>query len=446
VGFLGRIKTAAKNLVSMVFGRQTIWWGSGYGGTRFDYARDTRPDLNSIVVAAVGWMARNFPEAPPRVSQRVGVELTAIPDHPLTQLLRRPNPFYSGVLLWIATVASCLMTGNAYWIKVRSGAGRVVEIWWIPSSMMAEKWPDDGSAFITHYDYKPDGRFQAIRVEIKDVVHFRYGLDPDNPRRGLSPFASLLREIFTDGQAANFSATILRNLGVPGVVITPDDTDQDIGPEAADKIKTDFKQRFGGDNRGEPLVLSGKTKVQVLSFSPEQMNLKDIRRIPEERISGVLGIPAIVAGLGAGLDHATYSNVAQAREAAFENGVIPLQRLFAEELRVQLLVDFADISRTEIDFDLSNVRVLQDDQDKRWKRLHDSLVSGGMLLNTYLRETGQQELSPELGDMLYVPKSVVPMKPDQLGQIEPAVPNSGTQEAPFAVPAPTTNGKVAVLA
>ena len=53
--------------------------------------------------------------------------------------------------------------------------------------------------------------------------------------------------------------------------------------------------------RGKPHVSTAPIRIEQFGFSPEQMSLKDLRRLPEERISALLGIPAIVAGLGAGL-------------------------------------------------------------------------------------------------------------------------------------------------
>lgn len=436
-----RLRTGVKAIAAMMFARYQGWNGSAWlGSTRFDYGREVTPGANAIVMAVVGWLMRTFPEAPPRVLKRVGTELTAMPDHPMVQLLRRPNPFYSGVLLWMATVASFILDGNSYWIKVRSRAGKVVELWWIPPFMVVPCWPDDGSTFIGWYEYRPDGRLQPIRLEIVDVVHFRYGMDPDNPRKGLAPLAALLREIFTDDQGANFTAALLRNLGVPGVVISPDDRDTEIGKPEADQLKSEFSNRFGGDRRGEPLVLSGKTKVTVLSFSPEQMNLKALRRIPEERVTAVIGIPAMVVGLGAGLDRSTFTNYREAREAAYESNVIPTQRLFAEELRVQLLSDFGEIANFEVDFDLANVRVLQDDQDKLFARMRGALLAGGIPLNTYLRKIGEAELPAAQGDVFYVPKNVVPTPADQL------TPPPGGVAADLVPAAPPPNGHVLVPA
>lgn len=409
-----RVKAAVR-ATAMVFGRYAQRrWSTWLGATRFNYERETNPSGNSIVQATVGWVCRTFPEAPIRVLVRRGQEYQPIPDHPMLQLIRRPNPFYSGILLWMATIASWMLTGNAYWLKIRSQNNRVVQLWWVPSQLMEPYVDQDSTAFIDGYNYNPDGRAIPIEYAVSDVVHFRYGLDPDNPRKGLSPLASLIREIFTDDVAANFAASILRNLGVPGVVIMPDDADgTTIDGQDADEIKDTFAQRFGGDNRGQPLVLHGKSKVQVLSFSPDQMNLRDLRRLPEERVTALLGIPAIVVGLGAGLERSTFSNMSEAREAAYESNVIPSQRLFAEELRLQLLPDFMDIERAEVDFDLSKVRVLQDDQNKLVERHTRSLTAGGMLLNTYLRLTNQDEIGPD-GDVFLVPTNLSPTPPKEL--------------------------------
>jgi hypothetical protein len=91
-----------------------------------------------------------------------------------------------------------------------------------------------------------------------------------------------------------------------------------------------------------------------------------------------MGIPAIVAGLGAGLDRSTFTNMGEAREAAYEAGIIPMQRILAEDIRFQLLPDFepADPGQFRFGFDLSKVRVLQEDLTRQAQR-HDVMIRGG---------------------------------------------------------------------
>ncbi len=368
------------------------------GGTRLDYATMVGdPTKNSIVVAVVGWIARNFPEAPVRVARILPGDVREYVPRGQTgagamlRLLERPNRWFSGVLLWTATIIDLYCTGNAYWIKVRNASGRVVELWWVPKATIKPAWPDDGQTFIGWYEYSPgDGR-QYV-VDPRDVVHFRDGIDPDNTRLGLSKLASLFREIFTDDEAANFSAALVRNMGVPGVVLSPANTVTSMGMEMdPDEVKRAFMAKFGGDRRGEPLVMTAPTEVKVLSFNPQEMDLKTLRRVPEERISGVLGIAAVVAGLGAGLDRSTFTNYGEARKAAYEESVLPEQRLIAAELEVQLLPDFVDTEAAEwdVDFDVRNVRALQENVDAIWARNLRAASQGMITRAAFKRAIGE---------------------------------------------------------
>ena len=349
-----------------------------------NYKRDVGDGLsNSIVVATVNWISRSFPEAYLQVKQRqVDGGWEAVEDHPLIDLVEVPNPRYSGSLLWWATLSDFNTTGNAYWLKVRSRSGTVVQLWYAPASLVEPH--AHPTEFIDYYEYRVGG--QVLHVDSADIVHFRYGLDPRNPRKGVSPLASLLREIFTDDEAANFSASVLANMGVPGVVIAPKGggVSGGGGMQLTDleSIKQEFVARFGGDRRGEPMVLSGPTDVQVISWAPQQMDMKVLRRVPEERVSAVLGVSAMVVGLGAGLDRSTFSNYAEARSAAWENNLIPTQRMFGEELRAQLLPDFEDDEAVRhgwrVGFDNSRVRALADNQQELTMRARVGVMTGIM--------------------------------------------------------------------
>ncbi len=424
---LGRAYKAA---TSILFSRSASgggWWPSSWqGGTRYDYAATVQPTNNGIVIACLEVFASAFSGAPLRIQRVNGSKLEPVPDHPMLQLLNRPNPYYSGVLMWKAMIWDWLL-GNAYLLKERSAAGRVVGYFWIPQAMMAPRWDPDGGGFVDWYDYTVDGR--KYRYAVEDVFHVRNGFDPKNIRVGLSRLAALFREIATDDEAANFSASLLRNTAVPSVVIAPEGDSEIVAPE---EIKASFMQKFSGDKRGEPLVMSGPTKVSVLSFSPEQMNLEKLRRIPEERISAAIGVPAIVAGLGAGLAHSTYANVASAREMLHEVSVIPAYMLFAAEIAAQLLPDFDDPAKFVVDFDLSKVRVLAEDQDKLHQRARENLKAGGITVNEFRQVVGLEPLVD--GDVLLIPTNLAPTPPDELLSAPEPMPAPAPLVVPAALP------------
>lgn len=406
----------AKALSQMVF-RRRGWRLFGVGHHKLREFQKAVGDGThaSTVMAPLLWVMRTFPEAPPAVWKLLddGQEERDA-KHDMVRLLERPNPYYTGADLWMATMLDWHAAGNAYWIKVRDRGDRVRELWWAPASTITPV--GDAGVFIDHFDYKPNA--ETIELEPRDVVHFRYGLDPDDYRKGKSPLTSVLREVFTDEEAAEFTAHLLRNHGVPGLVVSPEGDGVEPSQDDVDATKSLLRESHSGERRGEPLVMSSPTKVQQFGFSPEQMNLRALRRIPEERVSAAVGVPAIVAGLGAGLDRSTFSNMGEAREMAYEGCIIPAQRIMGEGLRWQLLPDFEQQPEDyRVGFDISGVRVLQEDRDKVVDRADKGVRGGWLLVNEGRRAAGFDPLDG--GDVYLRPLGALEMAPGEQ-RVDPA--------------------------
>src|SRR4029079_10516543 len=144
-------------------------------------------------------------EAPTALWRKMDTgEEERILEHPLLRLLEKPNDFYTGINLWAATVIDYQVNGNAYWLKLRNKTGAVGALWWTPSWLIEPKDNDNNSSvFIDHYEYRPGA--QVGKIDPNDIVHFRFGLDSNDPRVGISPLQSVLREVFTDDEAATFT-------------------------------------------------------------------------------------------------------------------------------------------------------------------------------------------------------------------------------------------------
>lgn len=413
-----------KRLLRMIFSR-TSRWVLTFGRSLFNYAGEVGdPMAASTVAAPVLWFARNFPEAPPAMWEQIdegpGEYEVQVRRHPLLDLLQRPNGHYTGPLLWMATTTDWNVNGNAYWIVVPNRAGTPVELWWTPSWQMEPKGDDaDPSVYVRYYEYTIDG--EPHRLDPRYVIHFRNGLDAENPRKGCSPLRSVLREVFTDNEAADFTASLLRNMGVPGLLVSPEGA-VTIPDEEARETKEDLKAMFTGDRRGEPIVMTGATKIQQFGFSPEQLLLRELRRVPEERVTAVLGVPAIVAGLGAGLDRSTFTNMAEARVAAYESGLIPGQKILGEDVRFQLLPLFGeDPFEWRFGFDLSRVRVMQEDLYRQALRL-DLAVRGGWAMIKEARRPMGLDVDEERDSVFLRPANATQVD-GQSGRFSPLAPS-----------------------
>ena len=350
----------------------------GLPRTRFNYAKEVGTGLGSnVIMSPVQWVMRTFPESPVSLTKTKADGTTEpVITHPFLDLLDHPNDFYTYETMIMATMLSWSIAGNAYWLKVRNGINGVIQLWYVPHWMMTPKaHQTDASIFIDHYEYNPNG--QVFHVPIEDVVHFRFGLDPRNVRLGLSPLGAVLREVFTDDEASNYGASILRNMGVPGVIISPEDDSEGFDEKTANEIKEKYGQSFTGDRRGEAMVMTRKVKVDTFAFDPKKLNLGDMRDISEERVTAALGIPAAVVGFGAGLQQTKVGATMNALiRLAWTGNIIPSQRPIGQTLQRQLLIDFDRDKGLTVGFDNSKVSALQEDKDKKIKRLSDGVMKG----------------------------------------------------------------------
>jgi len=328
---------------------------------------------NSIVVSCLQILGISFSEAILKVTTN-DVDGTKIdlPNHPFSILMRRPNPYMSGDILQQYIINAMHVSGDAYLLKQKNEIGELVALYpLLPEQVTPKGTKED---LITHYVYElEDGK---VRLEKEDVVHLRLGLNPKDHKKGFSPLKTVLREIFGDESAGQMATALLANMGVPSVMITPKD---EFGPtaEEAEQISRTYQQKVAGRNKGKPLVMSGAMNVEKLSFSPKDLDMGLLRQVPEERVSAVLGVPAILAGLGAGLKHATYSNAKELREFFTENKLIPLWRMVAEELTQQILLpDYLELDNTQAEYDFSEVRALQTDMNEIYERLNIGVQGG----------------------------------------------------------------------
>lgn len=370
---------AQKAVAKLIGIRHAAPTGEGFGSrlkrTRIDYRKEVGDFIDSSVVTSpIHWVQRELPAARLTVRQTARDGSTSErADHQALALIQRPNPHYGDLSLWAGTAFSYLVDGNAYWIKLRNGYGRPGELWYVPHWAMEPKGSQDGSVFVSHYEYRVGGQ-GVVEYDPADVIHFRHGLNPRNPRKGLSPLDGVIREIFMDLESSNFVSALLKNMGVPGIVVSPK-TGGVVPSEDVEATKTWLKQAFGGDRRGDPLVMGAPTDVSQFGFNPQQMNMGEARDIAEERVCAALGIPAAIVGFGTGLQStkvgATMNEMAK---LAWRNGVLPILRVFADELDRSLLPDFGNAAGLNFWHDTSEVAALQEDRAQAaqaWKTMID---------------------------------------------------------------------------
>ena len=357
----------------------------------FSGVNQMSPEGNSAALACLNVLGTAFSEPPLKVYLKNQEGMDYISNHPAEDLLNNPNPNMTASLMNNYIVTSVAVYGDAFILKLRNDAGAVVQLVPLLADQVEVKGNDQ--QLITKYQYKQKGNTLEIMPE--DMIHLRERIDPRNHRRGLAPLRSVMVEILGDAAASQMGAALVKNTGVPSVVISPKN-DLSMTSDEAENIAEVFGRRFGGENRGRPLVISGgEVDIKTLSFSPKDLEIGKLRYINEERISAVLGVPSVLASLGSGLERATYSNVKELREFFTEQKLIPMWAHYANEFTKQLLLqDFEDNKDYCFKYDLSDVRALSQDEDATMQRITQGFNAGFVTVN----EARQATQLPALDD------------------------------------------------
>ena len=189
---------------------------------------------------------------------------------------------------------------------------------------------------------------------------------------------------------AGLRPTVLRNMGVIGIVMSPKEGGITVTEDDVAETKKKLMERFTGSRRGEPLVMERPTDVHQFGFSLDKMDLSSIRNISEERVCAALGIPAAVVGFGTGLQQTKVgATMKELRRLAWEGNLIPTQRFFAEALEGSLLPDFEESpEQFRVVFDRSEVEAMKESENELNERLTKAVQGGYMQVAEAREEKG----------------------------------------------------------
>lgn len=376
----------------------------------YPFQGDGTGDGNSAVYACLLALALGSVEPPLIVVKKDvahGGELEPQPDHQLQGFLDEPNDELDMLELrfWIAWAKHS--DGNAYLIKVRTGDPRVglpISLWPVSPTRMEPKTARDSSRLIDYYEYHAYDDGPAEQIPVENVIHFKLGVDPRDPRKGLSGLKRLLREVGSDAEATKFMDALLKNFGVPGMVATlPSDTI--LNPDQIREMKSRFVEDFSGYGRGKFGVLSGGAKLEQMGFDPSQMNMKALHDFPETRIAAVMGVDPLVARLGVGLEQTSnYASARQVRENFTELTLGPNWKLDAAKWNRKLRPDFTNDKTILVVHDLTEVRALQEDDNAKADRIKGLFTAGIIPQQIAAKELGYDP-EWEDGSLFYVPNT-----------------------------------------
>jgi hypothetical protein len=331
-----------------------------------------------------------------------------VTDHPLLDLLKRPNPDpdVGGLcgfdLRWM-TQLYLESVGRAYWLIERDGLGVPRQIWMLRPHLVREIPDPSGQRLILAYQY---GGSQGARYQPGDVIKFHFP-DPDHPYYGgYSPLMASIEKIRIARKEDAHINSMLENMGRPDVVWSPkgDSEGGGIGSAEAQRVRSAFKASFAQAGRGGLLVSEYPGTLQPLQWSPQDIVEIERARAIKTDICNVFGVPDAKLERNA-------ANLAAARTADYahtKDAGIPRCLRSEETLNARLVPMFDPTGRLFVAYD-SPVR---EDEAFLFEQNRAAAESGALTRNEIRASIGFAPMP--WGDQPLAPATMVAV--DEMGR------------------------------
>ena len=305
--------------------RQPVW-------SPRDYAAFAREGFmqNAIVYRSVRMVA----EAAASVPLLLYEGDQEITEHPLLDLLARPNPVSSTPDLLEAWYGFLLVSGNAYLEAVAIG-GTVRELHALRPDRMKvvpgpEGWPEA-------FEYTADGRSVRFAGEavsgVRPILHVKL-FHPVNDHYGMSPIEAAANAIDIHNTASRWNKALLDNSARPSGALVYTSRDGNLSPEQFERLKSELEQNFqGAAHAGRPLLLEGGLDWKSMSLTPKDMDFIEAKHVAAREIALAIGVPPMLLAIPG--DN-TYSNYQEASRTFWRTTVLPLVNRTAKALSAWL--------------------------------------------------------------------------------------------------------------
>jgi len=403
------------------------------GGTPFAYINDQVPysigdsaknyvtngyDVNPLVYGAITKITTTASKCHFKLMDCTDPDnKEEIKDHPILDLLRRPNPLYGKREFIGEAVAFKELTGECFILKDRltvgARKGQVANLVIMPPQYI-NIIQDKISGMPTEFKYK-DGNNTFV-MQPEDVIFMRY-FNPDGSIRGVSPLKAARQVIAQSNDMYTTNRKLVGNAGPAGILAIDPDTNQSVdwNETQIDQLQERFRERYTGpQNAGGVLISEGKFQWVATGLTPEDLMLKEGQRMNLRDICNVYGFSSQILN---DPENKTYSNMLQAAQDFIKNCVAPKMHLFVDALNRNLVSEWNKMEGKTymLELDLSVFEELSEDEEAQATML---ATAWWMTINEKREAMHLEPLSIPEGDDIYVPTTMLPVSTKSDSQMQ----------------------------
>ena len=225
---------------------------------------------------------------------RKAINVEEIVEHPLIDLLDRPNPNQNYNQLMGMTQVYMELTGSAFWLLNKVG-GKPVEIHCLPSQSITFEY-DEKTGYVNGYTYQTLGTNTRITYKPDDIIHFRF-YNPNDPigSRGVGPVRAAWQQIQLLRQEQSSWQAVITNMAFPSAIVSPGGKEADSWtPQQAEQMAKTIEERFSVGNQGGVWVVNDSINYTPVSTPPKDLTALAMYEQLKTRLLNVFHIPNIL--------------------------------------------------------------------------------------------------------------------------------------------------------
>ncbi|MCP5361690.1 MAG: phage portal protein [Hyphomicrobiales bacterium] len=303
------------------------------------------------------------------VGWRLLGEEGVVSNHPALSLIRRPGPCCAGAEFFESVFATRMISGNAYVLMVTDQTGMPRELHQLRPDRVAVIAGAGGVP--AGYEYTLDKqvkRYMADPLTGRSAVLHLKCFHPLDDWYGLSPVEAAAYSIDQHNQAAVWNQALLQNGAKPSGALMVKPSEYNGGmldDEQFTRLRHQIDEQFSGAaNAGRPLLLEGGLEWRDMSHSPREMDFIEAKHSAARDIALAFGVPPQLLGIPG--DN-TYSNLAEARLAFWEQTILPLLDQVIGAFNAWLLPHYREELR--FTYDADRISALAPRRERIWARL-----------------------------------------------------------------------------
>lgn len=365
-------------------------------------------DQNSLIYEAIMYKARSVLQTGAQAVYPLDDDKYEVAEleHPLNQLINRPNLHQSWTEFQSLQEVYLNIAGNAYVLFDRPSVSgppvamytmRPDRVWIVPKNTKE----------LLGYIYVPEGKSleEGTPLLPQDVSHVKFP-NPGDPLEGMGYGQSPMAALSLSGDVDNALTSFINQYFESGTMVSTYITFKEAMDET---ILANAKERFmdiygGSSNWNQVGVFDSGGEVKRFGMTFNEMNFKELDERNEARIIGPFGVPLTLIASRLGMSGATYNNKQSDREMFWEDIMIPELKMFEVDYRYYLVYDDGAIIRLKYE----HVPALQKKLTQRvidWR----GLVEFGVTKNEAARLVGLPLENLPDGDVIYLQAGLIPM-------------------------------------